>query len=793
MKKAIFRPARLRIRVIVLLGLLLLVLGFFLFFTSYRAQMKMQEATLGRWSHDSQRRAAALSYFYTERCNEVASLADNPTVTSFFLNKSLGMSMRYGLGGTLNNITSLFDRLLGSRRLGEERIYRALVLLDGQGGLLTLSRGAGVALNETRRNWTAYLTPEESRPEILALENADNEREVIISVPVFFNQNYAGQILCWIDYRVAFRVFVSVSTNNEHHACVIATGGQHFCDVDGDRQLCKLRMPNPLPEFDRPQLAAPDSGPPSMILTEKVANTPFILLESMSKEALGYYAPEKFIAYLLVFAVATIAIAALLLRYLMVNARLTEVVRRENEVAEKNLLLEKEIADRLRSEVDLAESRQRLTLVLQGAEIGFWDWNIETDEVVYNRRLSEMVGYAEGELPALAVSWQQLIHPDDQAPTLAALKAHLRGETEIYESEHRARHKNGEWVWVMDRGAVVRRDHQGRPLRAAGTHLNITPRKKAEQDLLAAHEELERRVEERTRELSEAQAILVNRALEEGRAQLAAMVLHNIGNAITPVAIYLEQFKSERLFEISRFQRRCLDEMQVHADDLTAFVNSNPRGREIFALLAKLIDEFPRELEKRRELLAKISATISHVGEIISLQQSYAGAGREIKEIVDLNALVSDTLRLQEDTICKRRIAVTLTTIEPAPRVLIDKNRLIQVLVNLIKNSCEAIEQNRADTPRELAVETFSDEQEAGLLIRDSGIGIDSDKLETIFIFGESGKGSSGFGLYYCKMFIEANRGRIEVSSRGRGQGASMKVILPRPLFPASRGENHGD
>ncbi|MBN2792090.1 MAG: PAS domain-containing protein, partial [Desulfuromonadales bacterium] len=359
--------------------------------------------------------------------------------------------------------------------------------------------------------------------------------------------------------------------------------------------------------------------------------------------------------------------------------------------------------------------------------------------------------------------------------------------------EHRARHKNGEWIWVLDRGSVVKRDHQGQPLRAAGTHLNITPRKKAEQDLLAAHEELERRVEERTRELSEAQAILVNRAMEEGRAQLAAMVLHNIGNAITPVVIYLEQFKTNRLFEISRFQRRCLEELQSHREQLTDFVNDDARGREIFSLLEKLVDELPRELEQRRELLAKISATIGHVGEIISLQQSYTGAGREIKEIVDLNVLVTDTLRLQEDTISKRRIGVTLKTTEPAPRVLIDKNRLIQVLVNLIKNSCEAIEHNQAEACRALAIETFSDEREAGLLIRDSGIGIESERLESIFVFGESGKGSSGFGLYYCKMFIEANRGRIEVSSRGPGQGATMKVVLPLPLPTPPKGENHGN
>jgi PAS domain S-box-containing protein len=455
------------------------------------------------------------------------------------------------------------------------------------------------------------------------------------------------------------------------------------------------------------------------------------------------------------------------------------VVRRENEVAEKNLLLEKEITERLRSETELAESRQRLKLALQGADLGLWDWDVITGKVIFNERLTEMVGYRVDELEPHVNTWENLIHPDDLEEAKGKLMAHLRGETEFFESEHRARHKNGKWLWIMDRGAVVKRDGDGHPLRAAGTHLDITHRKKAEQDLLAAHDKLESRVEERTRELREAQAELINRALEEGRAQLAAMVLHNIGNAITPVSIYLEQAQSTRMQELCRFQQRCFAELKKNSENLTDYIAQDPRGREIYATLEELIETLPKDLAEQQVLLDKIGVTVNHVGEIISLQQSYAGVGQEIKETVDLNSLIRDALRLQEDSISKRDIVVSTNLSPESPRLLIDKNRLNQVLVNLIKNSCEAIEENETSGARNLSIETCLAGDLVRITITDSGIGVSPDKLDKIFNFGESGKGSSGFGLHYCKMFIEANRGKISLSSLGIGQGASFSINLP--------------
>jgi signal transduction histidine kinase len=105
----------------------------------------------------------------------------------------------------------------------------------------------------------------------------------------------------------------------------------------------------------------------------------------------------------------------------------------------------------------------------------------------------------------------------------------------------------------------------------------------------------------------------------------------------------------------------------------------------------------------------------------------------------------------------------------------------MQVIVNLIKNSCEAIELQHTG-PRQKAIEitTFTQNGRLGFDIADNGIGIDPGDIDTIFDLGQSKKGSSGFGLYYCKMFIENSNGELIFSSRGIGKGASVKIVFDK-------------
>lgn len=131
----------------------------------------------------------------------------------------------------------------------------------------------------------------------------------------------------------------------------------------------------------------------------------------------------------------------------------------------------------------LQRSEERLVLALRGATDGIWDWNLVTDEVYFSPRWKGMLGYAEDELPNTLATWQQLTHPDDRQQVTAVLQEYLHGRSDAYRVEHRLRHKDGNYRWILARGAVVRSEENGRPLRMAGSHTDITPRREAEERL----------------------------------------------------------------------------------------------------------------------------------------------------------------------------------------------------------------------------------------------------------------------------------------------------------------------
>ncbi|HQO33517.1 MAG TPA: PAS domain S-box protein [bacterium] len=142
-----------------------------------------------------------------------------------------------------------------------------------------------------------------------------------------------------------------------------------------------------------------------------------------------------------------------------------------------------DIDRRKRAEEALRESEERMELALQGADLGTWDWNIVTGEVIFNKRWAEIVGYSLDEIEPHLSTWERLVYPDDMPGVMEVLNAHLEGKTESYEAEHRLIHKSGNLVWILDKGRVIERDRDGRPLRACGTHLDITERKRADEAL----------------------------------------------------------------------------------------------------------------------------------------------------------------------------------------------------------------------------------------------------------------------------------------------------------------------
>lgn len=136
------------------------------------------------------------------------------------------------------------------------------------------------------------------------------------------------------------------------------------------------------------------------------------------------------------------------------------------------------------------DSERKLAQILEAGQLGSWDWNVQTGEVRFGGRWAVMLGYEPDEIEPHVRSWESLIHPDEASHVAEVISAHLEGRTEYYECEHRLRHKDGSWRWILDRGRVVEWDAEGKPLRAIGTHADVTERRHAEERRRLSEERL---------------------------------------------------------------------------------------------------------------------------------------------------------------------------------------------------------------------------------------------------------------------------------------------------------------
>ncbi|PZV38174.1 diguanylate cyclase [Mesorhizobium kowhaii] len=157
------------------------------------------------------------------------------------------------------------------------------------------------------------------------------------------------------------------------------------------------------------------------------------------------------------------------------------VIRDENSGHPLYLVSQIENIDaRKQAEARIAEAETRWNFALAGAGQGVWDLDMRKGGTTYSSTWVKMLGYADGELDSDPNHWLTMIHPDDRETVAEADRAHLDGNTPYFEAEFRMRHKDGHWMWILDRGKAIERDEEGRLIRAIGSLTDITRRKEAE-------------------------------------------------------------------------------------------------------------------------------------------------------------------------------------------------------------------------------------------------------------------------------------------------------------------------
>lgn len=148
-----------------------------------------------------------------------------------------------------------------------------------------------------------------------------------------------------------------------------------------------------------------------------------------------------------------------------------------------------DVTEHKRVEDELRRSQERLSLVIQGVNVGLFDWELGGDVVDYSREWKSQLGYEESEIGNRFDEWQSRVHPDDLSPTLTRIQSYLANPWPNYEVEFRMRHKNGSWRWILARATLID-GPAGKPARMIGIHLDITARKEVEESLRESAERL---------------------------------------------------------------------------------------------------------------------------------------------------------------------------------------------------------------------------------------------------------------------------------------------------------------
>ncbi len=286
----------------------------------------------------------------------------------------------------------------------------------------------------------------------------------------------------------------------------------------------------------------------------------------------------------------------------------------------------------------------------------------------------------------------------------------------------------------------------------------------------------------RTRELElaleKAHRELVSASRLAGMAEVATGVLHNVGNVLSSLNVSatlitgcLRQSKADGLAKIAALLRE-------NAATLGDFLADDPRGQRVPEVLRTLARLFAEQRERLTQEISSLQRNIDHIKEIVFLQQDYATMGG-LMEPLDAVALMEDALRMNADTLARNAVEVAREFTD-VPRVLGERGKILQILVNLVRNAKHACRDSGQPGMLITLRVAVTDSHRVQLIVADNGVGIPAENLIRIFGHGFTTRvGGHGFGLHSAANAAREMKGSLTVHSEGPGQGATFTLDLP--------------
>ncbi|NTV89295.1 MAG: PAS domain S-box protein [Clostridiales bacterium] len=436
--------------------------------------------------------------------------------------------------------------------------------------------------------------------------------------------------------------------------------------------------------------------------------------------------------------------------------------------------------------------RMRLSNILEGTNVGTWEWNIQTGGVEVNERWAEIIGYAPDELsPVSSKSWSDLVHPDDIGECGLLLQKHFDKEQAFYEFSYRMKHKDGHWVWVSDKGRVNKRTEDGSPLLMSGTHQDITREKQdtAELKIWAdifknaqwgiavpsiadmkfslmnqafadmhgySVEELVSMpvIEVFAPQIRNEIPALFAKVYEQGHLVFESLHVKRDGT-VFPVMIDATAKKDDHGVELFRVVnvQDITERKKMEAELLAAKDNSDTANKAKSLFLANMSHEIRTPMngiigmanllqytaltEEQTDMLTTIKISserlLQIINDILDLSKIDSGKLEFSFEPLDLFEMIETEGRMFKSLAQKKGIEYDFSIDKEVPGIIIaDKTRLSQITFNLIGNAIKFTNEGRV----ELSVKSKKmggSKAELTFAISDTGIGIKEEEVEKLF------------------------------------------------------------
>jgi len=299
-----------------------------------------------------------------------------------------------------------------------------------------------------------------------------------------------------------------------------------------------------------------------------------------------------------------------------------------------------------------------------------------------------------------------------------------------------------------------------------------------EQSLHEARDKLEIRVMERTTQLEELHKQLLETARRAGMAEVATSVLHNVGNILNSVNVSADLIRERlRKSEVTDLNR-ALAILDDHKNDLATFVTENQKGKHLAPYLIAAGRTLQSERDNLFDLSKSLMENITHMKSIVAMQQSYTQVSG-LTETLSMGELIDDVIEMHASSLQKYGIKL-VRQYDDIPEVTIDKHRLVQILINLLKNAKESLmEKLGGDATLTIRLQK-NGQDHMRIVVEDNGMGIHKEHLDKIFTYGFTTKEAGhGYGLHSCANLVGEMGGSLSRHSDGPNEGATFIIDLP--------------